>query len=60
MAMTYSDLIEKLKETEETQLLELLEITSDMLVENFKYLIEEKSETLFDKFEEDLDTEDQE
>jgi len=60
MAMTYLDLIEKLKETEETQLLELLEINSDMLVENFKYLIEEKSEVLFDKFEEDLDTEDQE
>jgi hypothetical protein len=60
MAMTYSDLIEKLKEVDEISLLELLDISSSDIVENFKYLIEEKSETLFDKFEEDLDTEDQE
>lgn len=44
--MTFPELCEKLSMEEETILLELLEITSEEIVERFLDRIEEKQETL--------------
>tara|TARA_R110001632_G_scaffold12679_1_gene43956 strand:- start:34 stop:207 length:174 start_codon:yes stop_codon:yes gene_type:complete len=44
--MTLVDLIDKLKHIEEVTLMELLEISSDDLVDRFVDKIEEKFETL--------------
>jgi len=44
--MTLVDLMEKLKQIEEVTLMELLEISSDDLVDRFIDKIEEKFETL--------------
>ena len=38
------EILEELKKVEETELLDLLGITSDQLVEAFQYLIEEESD----------------
>ena len=39
--LTYEEIIELLKEKEETELLELLEIDSEMIVERFRDFIED-------------------
>lgn len=44
--ITFHELKDKLKELEETTLLELLEVTSEMLVEAFSDIIEDKQEKL--------------
>ena len=44
--MTFFELCEKLTMEEETVLLELLEITSEEIVERFQDRIEEKQETI--------------
>lgn len=44
--MTFLELCEKLSMEEETILLELLEITSEEIVERFQDRIEEKQETI--------------
>lgn len=49
--ITLVELIEKLKQTEETILLELLDVSSEELVDRFSDLIEEKYEQLVVQFE---------
>lgn len=44
--MTFEELCEKLTKEEETVLCELLEITSEEIVERFQDRIEEKQETI--------------
>lgn len=39
--LTYEEIVELLKDKEETELLELLEIDSEMIVERFRDLIED-------------------
>jgi hypothetical protein len=54
MSMTLVELKNKLKRLDETILCEILNITSEELVDRFEDLIEEH----FDELEEDLDDED--
>jgi hypothetical protein len=54
MSMTLVELKDKLKRLDETILCELLDITSEELVDRFEDLIEEH----FDELEEDLGDED--
>ena len=54
MAMTLVELKDKLKRLDETILCEILDITSEELVDRFEDLIEEH----FDELEEDLGDED--
>lgn len=49
--ITLVELTEKLKQTEETILLELLDVSSEELVDRFSDLIEEKYEQLVEQFE---------
>lgn len=49
--ITFHELKEKLKELDEVSLLELLEVTSDMLVEAFADIIEDKQEKLTKELE---------
>ena len=46
MTILYTELLEKLKRLDEINLLELLEISSEDLVERFKDIIEDKYEAL--------------
>lgn len=48
-----SELSEKLKREEETSLLEILNITSEDIVERFYDKIEEKYDQLYEEFEEE-------
>ena len=53
MTITITELSEKLKKLEETILLEVLEINSEEIVENFYEKIEERYEELREDFEEE-------
>jgi len=55
--ITLTELEEKLKREEECSLLEILDITSEDIVDRFNDKIEEKYESLAEEFD---DTEDQE
>ena len=55
--LTVTELAEKLKREEECSLLELLDITSEDIVEKFNDKVEEKYDSLAEEFD---DTEDQE
>lgn len=46
MPLVLSELIEKLKREDEITLLELLEINSEMIIERFSDIIEEKQDYL--------------
>jgi hypothetical protein len=50
--LTLEDLKDKLKQLDEVTLLELLEVTSEDLVDRFSDLIEEKQDTLENDFDE--------
>lgn len=52
--MTFTELCERLKEIEETLLLELLDINSAQIVDRFEDVVEEKRDYL----EDDLEVED--
>lgn len=52
MSWTYQDLLNWLKTLDEIELLEILDITPEMLVDRFGDVIEDKMDYLFDKFEE--------
>lgn len=56
MALTLTDLFEQLKQIDETSLLEVLDISSEDLVERFADLIEERFDTLVQEFPEDETT----
>lgn len=56
MALTLTDLFEQLKQIDETSLLEVLDISSEDLVERFADLIEERFDTLIQEFPEDETT----
>lgn len=51
--MNKMDLLQRLRDTEETLLLELLEITSDELVDRFLDKIEDKFEYINGQYEEE-------
>lgn len=53
MSLTLNDLKEKLKQIDEISLLEILDITSEDIVENFEDKIEEKMEELCEEFEDE-------
>ena len=53
MAITFTELLEKLKQIDETSLLEVLEIDSELLVERFSDIILDKYDTLAEEFPED-------
>jgi len=50
--LTLEDLKDKLKQLDEVTLLELLEVTSEDLVDRFSDLIEKKQDTLENDFDE--------
>ena len=56
MTVTYQDLLERLKKIDEVSLLEILEISSEDIVDAFQDKIEEKAEQLSREFE-DVDEE---
>lgn len=56
MALTLTDLFEQLKQIDETSLLEVLDISSEDLVERFADLIEDRFDTLIQEFPEDETT----
>lgn len=53
MPLTLTELQEKLKQIDEISLMEVLEITSEDLVDKFKHRINEKYEELAREFAED-------
>ena len=53
MSLTHCELLDKLKQLDEITLLEILDISSEDLVERFQDFVENKR----DNFEEDLDDE---
>lgn len=55
MAMLFKELLERLKREEETYLLELINISSDELVDAFEDLIEKRQEYIRAQLAEDYD-----
>lgn len=55
MATTLTELMEKLKRVDEVSLLEILDISSEEIVDRFQDLIEGKYEELVDEFQEPTD-----
>lgn len=53
MTMTHQDLLEKLKRLDEVTLLELLDVTSEQVVDRFEDEVEAKFDTLESLFEEE-------
>lgn len=53
MSYTYADVLRRLIQEREIDLLELLEISSEDLVERFRDKIEEKLEDFIEEFEEE-------
>lgn len=51
MALTLTELLTKLKQVDEVSLLEILDISSEELVERFSDLIEDNYDTLVQDFE---------
>jgi hypothetical protein len=57
MALTLTDLQEKLKQIDEISLMEILEISSEDLVQRFLDKIEERYDSLIEEFEEEDESE---
>ena len=57
MAITFTELREKLKQIDEISLLEILNISSEDLVERFSDVIEDKYEILKEEFQDDEEAE---
>lgn len=55
MSLTYSELLERLKKIDEISLLEVLEISSEELVDKFGDKIEEKLESLMEDLQDEED-----
>ncbi len=60
MAITFHDLLRRLKQVDEISLLELLEVDSEMLVDRFGDVIELKYEELLSEFEDEEETAEEE
>ena len=60
MTKTYRDVLERLKLVDEVSLLEVLEITSEDLVDRFNDKIEEKIDDLASEFEDEETLDDSE
>lgn len=56
MSLTIHDLYLKLSELDELSILEILNISSEELVNKFQYEIEENFDTLVGKFEDEIDS----
>lgn len=54
MALTFHDLVELLKREDEVTLLEILEISSEDLIERFGDWIEERYEELTEKYQDEV------
>lgn len=54
MPLTLQELINQLRREDEVSLLEILDISSEELVQRFEDLIEEKYEELSEKYEEEI------
>jgi hypothetical protein len=54
MALTFHDLVELLKREDEVTLLEVLEISSEDLIERFGDWIEERYEELTEKYQDEV------
>lgn len=54
MALTFHDLVDLLKREDEVTLLEVLDISSEELIERFYDLIEIKYEELSEKYEDEV------
>lgn len=54
MALTFHDLVELLKREDEVTLLEVLEISSEDLIERFGDWIEERYEKLTEKYQDEV------
>lgn len=54
MALTFHDLVELLKREDEVTLLEVLEISSEDLIERFGNWIEERYEELTEKYQDEV------
>lgn len=55
MPLTYAELLERLKNIDEVSLLEILELTSEDLVDNFRSRVEEKYDYLISELEDEED-----
>jgi hypothetical protein len=55
MSLTIHDLFDRLKELDELSVLEILNLTSEDLVNKFQYEIEDKFDTLVEKFDDEDD-----
>lgn len=53
MSLTLNDVLDKLKQIDEISLLEILEITSEDIIDRFTDKVEEKLDSLMDDFIED-------
>ena len=53
MAITFTELLERLKKVDEISLLEILDISSEDLVDRFPDLIESKYDEIVQEFPED-------
>ena len=53
MALTFTELLERLKKVDEISLLEILDISSEDLVDRFPDLIEAKYDEIVEEFPED-------
>lgn len=53
MSMTFKDILERLRQLDELTLLELLDITSEEIVYNFKDEIQDRFDDLSEYFEEE-------
>ena len=56
MSLTIHDLFERLKELDELSILEILNLTSEQLIDRFQDEIEDKFDTLIEQFEDEDDT----
>lgn len=56
MSLTIFDLSDRLKELDEISILELLNITSEQLVDRFQDEIEERFDVLIEEFDDEDDT----
>lgn len=55
MSLTINELFERLKELDELSILEILNITSEELIEKFQDEVEDKFDELTAKFEDEAD-----
>lgn len=53
MSLTIHDLFDRLKELDELSVLEILNITSEDLINKFQYEIEDSFDTLVEKFDDE-------